>query len=296
MALSDPRLIFGIHSISPYRTSTGAYYGTMLVLGGGNLELTGEQEQLFGGSNKYSWGTENKTISTQFTATVKQYEDFMFEIFLGATVNTTAAESTAGVSTITNFSGTSVVSATVGIASVAITSGDHADAKFGKVMVLGTATANEVDIYYSTDIDFATGTDETFTNDALLVTAGVVIPNTGGTIAVADLGIEFTGGSGTIAITDGDSAYFYVRPVHTGSSEIIIGKSGATFPEFGALMYAAKRSDFSMMEIEMHKATGVGMPIALQETTWSTADISVTANYDSTLDRVFTLRALNASA
>ena len=117
MALSDNRIVYGIHSICPYRRSDGLPYGILKVIGGGTLSLSAEYEDLFGGSNKFAWASEAKTLTSEFTATVKSMPDFLFELFLGATVATTAASALGTVGTITNKLGTSMVAAT-GIASV----------------------------------------------------------------------------------------------------------------------------------------------------------------------------------
>ena len=84
MALSNPLNVFGIHSFTPYSRTDGTPYGTLRVLGSANLELTAEQEDLFGGSQRYAWASEPKTVSTQLTLNTKQYEDFEWQLFLGA--------------------------------------------------------------------------------------------------------------------------------------------------------------------------------------------------------------------
>lgn len=297
MALSQPRAVYGIHSLTPYRRSDGLPYGILLVLGGANLELTAEQEQLFGGSNKYAWASEVKTVSTQFTANVKSYEDFLFELFLGAEATENAAESGGSVTTLTDVNGTSVVDATTGIASVGIipTTG-AANLKFGKYVVKVTdAGADTVTIYAMTDIDFLKGTNASYTDDTLAV-ATAVIPGGSATVDVAALGIRFTGGSGTVAMTLGDTAEFYVRPINTVSSDIEFGQNNTVFPEFGCILLAQKQASFRMMEIELYKCSGSGMPINLQETAFSVADLTVTALYDSTKGLVGKIRHVDATS
>ena len=85
------RINYGIHSICPIALADNLPYGIMKVIGGGTLTMASEFEELFAGSSKFAWAVEAKTISTEWTASVKMMNDFMFELFLGATVSTTAA-------------------------------------------------------------------------------------------------------------------------------------------------------------------------------------------------------------
>ncbi len=65
MALSSPRIVYGIHSMIPYARATKLPYGTLKVVGGGQIGLASEFEDLFGGSNKYVWASEPKTITAE---------------------------------------------------------------------------------------------------------------------------------------------------------------------------------------------------------------------------------------
>jgi hypothetical protein len=112
MSLSDPRIIFGIHSISPYNRTTKLPYGILKVIGSANLALNSDLEQLYAGSNKFAWAAENKTVSAELTAKVKAYPGFLFSLFLGATVSDAGADTAGTISTITNQNGSSIVSAT----------------------------------------------------------------------------------------------------------------------------------------------------------------------------------------
>lgn len=290
MALSDPRIIYGIHSISPYSRTDGLPYGILKVIGSANLALTSDLEQLYAGSNKYAWAAENKTVSTELTAKVKAYPGFLFSLFLGATVTDVTTPDTAGtVSTLTNVKGTSVKSATTGIASVAVTAANKANLKFGKYIVKATGAA-AVSIYLLSDIDITRGADTAYTDDTLVLDDTVATITTGATIAVADLGIEFVGGSGTIGMTTGDTATFSVLPPSTKSSSIVVGQSTDTMPTFGALLLAQKRATGEMFEIDAHNCVGGGLPIPLEENAFSQPELKMTCLYDSTLNRVFSIR------
>lgn len=292
MGLSNDRIIYGIHSLCPYSRTDYTPYGILKVLGGGSLSLSSEFEDLFGGSNKFAWASEPKTISSEFTATVKSMPDFLFELYLGATVATTAASATGTVGAIANKKGTSVVDATTGIASVAATGSDEGDLKSGIYVVIATS-ASDVNLYCLTDIDFASGTDVEYQDDDLtLLATDITIPDSGATVEAGDFGLEFTGGSGTVAMTIGDTAFFSVAKAHGGISEITIGKSTTTFPEHGLVLLSQKRSDGSLFEIEVYKALAAGFPISLEETVFAIPELTIKLLYDSAQNAVAKIRAI----
>jgi len=293
MALSEDRIVYGIHSIAPYRRSDRTPYGILKVLGGGTISLSSEFEDLFGGSNKFAWASEPKTITSEFTATVKSMPDFLFELFLGASVSTTAASATGSVLTaVTNKLGTSVQDATTGIASVAIATA--ADAKHGVYVVVATG-ADTVDIFHYTDIDHLVGSDLSYQDDALKITASAItVPGTGGTVAIPNTGLELTGGSGSIAFVTSDTAFFIIAKPHAGVSEITVGESGATFPLHGLDLLAAKRSNGDLFEIEAFSAIGAGMPISLEETVFAIPELTTKLLYDTPENAVFKIRAVKA--
>lgn len=295
MALSDPRIIFGVHSVSPYSRTTGEFYGILRVLGGSSLSLSGELIKLNGGSNKYPWAVEDGLITAEMSLKVKEYPDFLFQLFLGKAPTAVTTPDTDGtVSTVTNKNGSSIVAAT-GLASVSvIPSTGAADLKFGKYVVK-YASATTLSIYVSTNIDFARGTDEDYDDDLLLVgTTGTI--TTGGNTDVASLGLRFVGGAGTIAFTSGDTATFEVQPPFTKSMSVSIGANSDVFPEFGAILMAKKRGNLEMMEIDAHRCKGVGLPLGFDENAFSEAEIKVECFYDSTLNKVLSLRHCSPSS
>jgi hypothetical protein len=290
MALQDPRIIYGIHSISPYQRTSKMPYGILKVIGSASLALSADLEQLYAGSNKYAWAAESKTVSTELTAKVKAYPGFLFQLFLGATVTDASADTAGMVSALTNQLGTSVQKAAGGIASISVKVAQKANLKFGKY-VLKALTATTVGVYLMSDIDITRGaTPGVYVDDTLQLTLATVTIATGVGTDIDSLGLTLTGGSGSIAMTAGDTATFEVLPPSTKSSSIVVGKSTDTFPNFGALMLAQKRATGEMFEIDAHNCIGGGLPISLEEQAFSQPELKMTCLYDSTLDRVFTIR------
>lgn len=288
MALSNPRIFFGVHSVSPYNRSTGAFYGTLKVLGGSSLSLSGELSKLNGGSLKYPWAVEDGLVTAELSLKVKEYPDFLFELFLGKPPTSSGPDAAGSVSVPVEVNGTSVMGST-GIASISvIPSTGAANLKFAKY-VIKVATSSTVDIYASSDIDFATGTDESYDSDLLLVHSGASI-TTGGNTDIASLGLRLVGGAGTIGMTVGDTATFEVLPPSSKSMSVTIGSGADVFPEFGAVLYAKKRGNNEMLEIDVFRCKGVGLPVGLEENAFSEAEIKCEAFYDSAKDGIMKIR------
>jgi hypothetical protein len=292
MAFGYNRINYGIHSITPMRISDGLPYGILKVLGGGTLTLSSEFEELFGGSNKFAWAVEAKTISSEWTATVKSMPDFLFELFLGASVSTTAASTSGTVSARVNVKGTSAMSATTGIASVGLKSGKTADLKDG-VYIVKAVSATTVDVYAMTDIEFKKlgGTALSYVDEALKITATPLTIASGAPVEVPATGIELTGGSGTIALVADDTAYYHVNSAHGGVSEISIGSAGTIFPEHKQLCLGQKRANGDVFEMEIDRVVGSGMPIPFEEQTFAIPELSMKLIQDSENDIVAKIRA-----
>lgn len=288
MALSDPRVIFGVHSATPYSRTDGTPYGIAKVLGGSSFSLTGELVKLVGGSNRYNWAVEESTIEAEISLKTKSYEDFLFTLFLGKAPTANAAETTGSATTIANKKGTSVVAAT-GILTTSLKTGSSADLKFGKYVIV-VASATTVNVYFSSDADIKRGADGTYQNDALKVTASALTVVQNAAVAVPNFGLELTGGAGTIGMTIGDTATFEVRPVNTKSMDVVIGAATDTFPEFGMIMMAKKRGNEELFEVDAYRCKGVGMPIGMEESAFGEAELKAAAFYDSTLDAVAKIR------
>lgn len=298
MALSNPRGVFGVHSFSPYNRTNGEFYGTVKVLDSSSLTLSGETIDLMGGSNQYPWAVESGVITSELSLSFSQYEDFLFEIFLGKAPTSNSAEASGSVTTLTDKSGT-VVNATTGIASVDLKSGSSADLKFGKYVVK-VVSATTVDVYLSSDADITRGTDGEYQNDLLKITASpLTIPDTGATVTIPNFGLELTGGSGTINLETagavGDTATFSVRPPNSTSMDVTIGGSSDVTPEFGAILMAESRGTGELFEVDLFRVKGVGMPIGFTKKEWSVAEVTAKAFYDSTRNGVFSIRYVKPS-
>lgn len=288
MSLSDPRIVYGVHSVSPYKRTDGTFYGILKVLGSSTLALAGELVEQNGGSFPYPWDVQNGLIKPELALKMKEYPNFVFELFLGQAPTTNAAEANGNVSALTNKLGTTAQSATIGVASVAfIPTTGPANLKFGKYVIV-VASATTIDVYLSTDIDFKHGTSGSYLADSLKIASGLTI-TTGGNTDSTGYGLRFVGGSGTIGMTIGDTATFNVRPPNTASTTVRVGDPSSVFPEFGALIMAQKKGNGEMVELDAFKVKGIGLPIGFEERKFSEPDIKAKLLFDSVKNGVFDL-------
>jgi len=296
MSLSDPRAVFGVHSITIYDPETRVPMGIAKVAGQAQLSLSGEVIELTGGSSRYPWANEDGAISPELSLTLRQYDDFLVEAFLGKKPTKNAAEASAAVgAALANANGTSVLDATTGIASVGVKSGSEDDVKTGTYVVKATS-ATQVDVYALTDVDFDQGTDLDFADDDLKITASALTITASTAVTIPNLGVELTGGSGTIALTAGDTAVFSLRAKNTGSSEVVIGSNSETYKEVGLLIAAQKRGTGEMFIVDCYRAKGVGMPINFTEKEFSEAEITMKLRKDTGRNGVFSITNVDAVA
>ena len=290
------RVNYGIHIICPFRISDGRPYGALKVLGGGTMNMSSEFEELFGGSSSFSWEVQAKTISADWTATVKSMPNFLFELFLGASVTETAASAAGTVgdfSNVLNSASAPVFDAVTGIATASAKAGGTSDLKDG-IYVVVAVTATTVDIYALSDIEFqklGAANDLSYLNDELKINATPLVIAMGAAVEILGLGVELTGGSGTIAMEIGDTARFSVRSAHNGYSVIEIGKGSTEFPEHRQLCLSQKRSNGDTFELELHRVVGSGFGIPFEEQSFAIPELNMKLIKDPCLDKVATIRA-----
>jgi len=288
MALSKPRTIFGVHSVTPYSRTTKIPYGEAQVLQGSTFAMEGNTISLLGGSNKFSWQIEDGDIDATLSFTVSEYPNWLFELFGGKAPTQGTAETSGNISAVVDYSGTSVVAAT-GIASVtAIPSTGAANLKFGKYTIEATA-ADAFKVYASSDADFGRGTDGSFLDDSLAIFSQTGA-TTGSTYDITAFGLRITMGASATAMVAGDTAIFEVRPINTFNRSVRIGGIADTFPEFGCLIYAQKSGSGALFEIDAFKMKAIGMNLGADRKAFGQSEYSAKASYDQTLNGICDIR------
>lgn len=294
MAKQDPRSHYGINSVTPYDRKTGEFFGQLNVLKSSSITMEGTLNELTGGASKFPWAVETGDIKVDMSLKFAEYPDFVYYLFFGTKPTKRTAESSGAVSALTNKLGTSVFSATTGIASLQVKAASKGDLKFTKYVVK-VVSPTTVDVYAGSDVDFGRGAAASLQDDTNKITATPLTIVSGDETEIPGIGLEFTGGSGTIAMTVGDTATFEVRPVNSKSMEVVVGSvANQTMPEFGALLVAQKRANGELLEIDCFRCIGSGMPLGFEPNTFSEAEVKVKVFYDSAQDGIFKIRHIES--
>lgn len=275
MPLNEREQIFGIHDIAAYDTKTRKPLGKAKIPGSASLNLSGEVIENTGGSSSYPWAVEDGLITPELNLTLKEYPNWLWEAFNGIAVTENAAELSGAVSkALENVSGSSVMDATTGIASAAVKSGAEADLKSGPYIV-EAISATTVNIYALSDLDFGRGTVAEYVDESLKINASPLTITSGGATEIAGFGIELTGGSGTVAMTEGDTAIFEVRSANSKSESVTVGGSNANYKEIGLLLTAQKRSNGQLFMLDVFKAKAIGLPINMTAKEFSNSELTL---------------------
>jgi hypothetical protein len=280
MAIEKVRDFFGIRYGIFYDRCTLKPTGLFRVIGSVEFGRSVATVPLTGGHIDAAWDVETGQPENTLSMTLREYPFPAFKIFEDADTTETAAEALGNVGTIVNNGGTSVFDATTGIASVTAKAGEEANIK-GVRYVFEATGANTVDIYVHGD--------DVFENIQGLSVLGVVVPSTGGTVDVDELGITITGGSGTVGFTTGDTASVLTRPIHNGFGITVVGNSDATVQNTGAIFVFPKKADGAQFWIDVPSMVGKGMPWNGTSREWSEYTVEATPLYDSKTDSVYTV-------
>lgn len=280
---------FGVKALAFYNRTTFKPLGVFRVIASAEFTREIEQMMLEGGHHNGPWAVEAGTVTHSLTATLREFPNFSYTELDTATL-TTGADASGFIGTITNKSGTSVVNATTGIASVSITSGQGAKLPLGKIIVVA-ASATTVDIYLLGDT--ATG-GIPVTNELPLLQAGVTIANTGATVALSDYGITITSGSGTVAMTEGDVAIFETRPTNTSYSKITLGDS-SDLVNVGCVLIYPKNSLGQQKIVDMPKVTLGGIPFSATSREFAEFELAMTPLYDEDAGKIFDITYLEVA-
>jgi hypothetical protein len=284
------RQSFGIYSVSAINRSTNLPYGMAAIVGDCSVNLEASSVDNRGGSSLFPRATEITEIDSNATFNLRSWPDWVYTVFFGATVSTTAASATSGtVGTIANEKGTSVV-ATTGIATATLKSGEAANLKYNYYWVVA-ADPTTVDVYAASNFQFKRGTDLFFDSDVLKITTSPLTIVQSAAVEIPGTGIELTGDSGIIAMTAGDVAFFDVVPPHNGVSDIDIGSAGIVFPEHELILFGKQRASGELFSIRCYKAQAVsGGSIPMTQADFASTDITCKLLLDTTRDKIATVK------
>ncbi len=287
--MANKKTIFGIHQMTFYNRASGKAYGTLEVMEGSTLSLDTELIDLFGGSNSFAWTSEQGVNTSEISVQFSEYPNWLLEILWAASVTENAAEASGSINGLANISGTSVVEAATGIDSIAVKTGKEANLKSSTYIIEATAV-DEITVQMLNTADQNKG-DSVTVNDELEIAeaTAITIPDSGGTVDIDELGWTITGGTGTVAMTIGDTAEVVVRAANSGSESIDVGGKGALYPEFGAIVVAQKSGTNEIISFNCFRVKAAGAPVGMTRATFSQADVTMKLLYDVDKDKVFTM-------
>jgi hypothetical protein len=217
--------------------------------------------------------------SYEMSFTAYEYPiEFLEKAFAGLSTTFDAGPSIKNLAVVTG----TAYSATTGVANVTITS--TGDAKPGWYAVKAK-TATTVSLYGTSDVSYADGSDQTVTNNTMLIQDDISI-TTGGVVAIAGFGFSFTGGSGTIGMTVGDSFEFYVHGSLAGW-EHKVGIANTSYNYVSAVASARKKNGLYRF-VKIHKFLLEPVEINMGKD-YSKYEIKATLLYDSSKDSVYSL-------
>ena len=272
MAQSQPVGIYGLWSVMLLDYISKMPLAMAKVAGEFTIPFSFDLEDFVGGAEKLVLDSEPKYAKADTTFAFKQFDRQLFQYLSGATVTNRIAEASGAVTLLTNAKGTSIMSTTTGIASVGLKALGAAELKAGRYIVLA-ADATHVDVYATTDADFSAvftgGTTLDFVDDTYKITKTPLSIAMGASVDVISLGVDFTGGSGTIALVPGDSAYFDIRPANIGSETIIVGKQNTFLKRMGLVAVSQPKSNGEVLTVYCPKVQTSGFDISLKEYSWA---------------------------
>lgn len=241
------RDFFGIKYLIPYNLTTKKPLAILRAIGEISFENAVEAVSLMGGHSEAPFDVEYGQPEPTMTGTIREYPAELFQIMETCSVTENEAEASGALdASPTNGQGTSVISSTNGIATLAITTAS--DLIFGRYTLVATA-AQTLDLHVA-------GLADSFDDIDGKVVASIST-TTAGTVAIAGTGISLTV-VGTPNYTIGDTAYADVRPINTGSTKIVVG-AGTAPANFGVRCVFPRKSDGVLHYIDVFNVSARGL-------------------------------------
>lgn len=248
MAIEKVRDFFGIKYLIPYDLDTLKPIVVLRVIGEVSFENEIESVELLGGHSDAPWDIEYGQPSPSMTGVVREYPAELYGLMETVTVTENAAETSGNIGTPTNHQGTSII-ASPGVTLITANPSYLTNLKFGRYILRATA-AQTLDLYIA-------GLVDEFEDIEALVVSGISTTTTG-SVAINAAGIVLTI-AGSPAYTIGDTAAFEVRPVNTGSTEVLVG-AGTPPTNFGVRVVFPRKTDGVLHYIDVFNVSGRGMP------------------------------------
>lgn len=249
MTIEKVRDFFGIRYVIPYDIDTKKPLVVLRAVGEISYESSQDAIELLGGHTDAPYDVEYSQPSPSLTGTVREYPAELFELMETTTITENNAEASGDIGSVTNYQGTSIFGGANGVSSVTANPSQLDNLKFGMYVLRASATQT-LELYIA-------GLVDEFDN----IEGRVVetISTTGaGSVSIDTAGIVLTI-VGTPNYTVGDTCMFEVRPVNTGSTEVLVG-AGNPAVSFGVRCVFPRKTDGVLHYIDIFNVSGHGMP------------------------------------
>lgn len=290
--MQNPQLTsFGIHNVTFKDNLDPTYWGMATILGSAEADLKQELIKLEGGSAPVPFGAAPGRATGEIVLPIRQFDKQILRFVApwvdGSEVEDADGEAGGSTTTIINAKGTSVVDATTGVASIAVDSATDTTLAAGNYKIVATGAAT-FDIYIDTDVS---GKVEYEDSDLKINDSAITLPGTGGTVVYQ--GIEFTGGSGSIALVTGDIATFSVNPINTYLLTSYTGKTGACLREFSLTIYGECVGGRIRTVTYPRCVASADKDIKFLEKEWASMEVTVQVLKPATVDYVSESKFIN---
>lgn len=282
MSETAPYQQYGINDIRIYNRDTGYSIAHYRILGDATPEFTAEMEKLKGGSSLVPWASAVKEFNTSLKMTVREFHPDGTALLLGGTTTDIAAAATGDILYEDNVYGSSIYGVATGVLTITVTSGEDAELKEGWYLVKA-ASSTTVNVYAMNDASFSEGTDGSYQDDDGLINASPLTITQSTDTDISDWGITLTGGGGTIGMTVGDTARFYVSAPSNGGWHTTFGAKGSTFSDCGVII-TSSLDDTRLSILHLYNCKVAGMSIPFMEKGYANYDITVEPSYDAVQD------------
>ena len=257
MTIEKVRDFFGIRYLIPYDIDTKLPIVVLRAVGEISFENEIESVDLVGGHADAPYDTEFGQPSPVMSGTVREYPAELFQIMETFTITENAAEASGAIGTPTNHQGTSIFK-NPGITNITANPSQLANLKFGMYVLKATA-ATTLSLYIA-------GLVDDFDDIEALVESSISTTTTA-SVAINTQGIVLTV-TGVPNYTVGDTCAFEVRPVNTGSTQVLVG-AGTAPSNFGVRCVFPRKTDGVLHYIDVFNVSGRGMPWKGVSREWS---------------------------
>ena len=291
MGEPNPQGLFGVNDVRFYNIATGESLAHLRVLGSVNPEFTAEIEKLMGGSQMFPFDAAIKSFNSSLSITAREYSGKLMEMLLGGTLTEYTADAAGAVETPVELTGTSIMGASQGIASITVKVAKVANLKEGYYLIKATDT-NKFDVYAMSSANFARGDNVSYEDSYGKITdTPLILAGSAGVTDLDDFGLTFTCGThATPALVAADTARFYVRkPQAGGGYAVEFGKSAMEFNEVGCIIAGQTKSGVTTY-LHLYRVMAAGMALPFVEKGYAEYTITVEPMYDSVLDAIGVFR------